>query len=324
MNDTVPVVYILHGEDDYGIAGFIKTMQEKLGDPTTAEMNTTQLEGSYDLEALRGAAYTTPFLASRRVVIAEDVTRKFLSEVDKQKFCQLLDNLPASTALVLVEKRDLKDDHWLLKWARGTGGKTFIKSYSMPGGAEMTTWIRKYAVEQGGEITPQAVARLSDSMQEVPRMAASEVDKLLAYVNYARPIDMDDVEMVTAFVRGEGDFFKLIDAITAHNSRSAMDMLEKLLDEQDHILLFFSLVGHFRLLLQTREIYEGGGRDDTTAKTLGIHPYRAQKLMAQARALPLDDLEQIFLNLHRLDLMVKTGQIETALALETLVVELSA
>jgi DNA polymerase-3 subunit delta len=103
-----------------------------------------------------------------------------------------------------------------------------------------------------------------------------------------------------------------------------MDMLEKLLDERDHLGLFFSLVGHFRLVLQAREIYENGGQDQAVAKQLKIHPYRAKKMLAQARTLPLKTLEAIYLQLQALDQQIKTGQIKPDLALETLVMELSA
>jgi hypothetical protein len=42
---TTPIVYILHCDDELGKASFVQTMREKMGDPTTADMNTTRLEG---------------------------------------------------------------------------------------------------------------------------------------------------------------------------------------------------------------------------------------------------------------------------------------
>jgi DNA polymerase-3 subunit delta len=102
-----------------------------------------------------------------------------------------------------------------------------------------------------------------------------------------------------------------------------MDMLQKLLDGQHALPLFFSLVGRFRLVLQAREIYENGGQDETVAKKLNIHPYRAKKITIQARTLSLAALEQMYLRLQQLDLEMKTGRIGGELALETLVLELT-
>ncbi len=324
MNDSAPVVYLLHGEDDFGIADFVHLMIEKMGDPSMAEMNTTRFEnGNFSLEDLRAAASAVPFLSARRLVIVEDITRRLTRKAEQEKFLTLLDDLPKTTALVLAESRTLKDTHWLMKWAKQASGRAYLRSYSLPQGTRMADWIRKYAAGQGGEISYQAAALLAESVQDIPRMAAMEVDKLLAYVDYARPVDVEDVEEAAAFVGGQGDYFAFMDAIAARNGRKAMDMLQKLLDEQDALPLFFSLVGHFRLVLQAREIYESGGKDETVAKKLSIHPYRAKKITMQARTLSLTSLEQMYLRLQQLDFEIKTGQIGAELALETLVLELT-
>lgn len=323
MAGPAPVVYLLHGEDDFGIAEFIRVMQDRMGDPSMADMNTTRLESGASLEEIRAAASAVPFLAPRRLVIVEDIAQRFKANEDREKFVSMLDSLPQTTALVLLETKSLKDNNWLMKWAKADKERAYIRSFAVPQGAGMADWIRKYAAEQGGEISFQAASLLAESVQDVPRMAAMEVDKLLAYVNYQRPVDIDDVEAAAAFSGGQGDYFAFLDAIAAQNGRRAMDMLEKLLDEREAIGLFFSLVGHFRLVLQVREIYENGGQAETASKVLNIHPFRAKKMFAQARMLPLKALEGMYLRLQQLDLEIKTGKIKADLAMETLVMELS-
>ena len=320
---VVPVVYLLHGEDDFAITEFIQAMQAKLGDPTTADMNTTRLDGGTDVESIRAAAAAMPFLAPRRLVIIEGTAQRIKEQEAQEKFVHMLTGLPPTTALVLVEPKTLKDSHWLLRWAEQDKEQAFVRSFSIPQGARMADWIRKYAGEKGGEITFQAAALLAESAQDAPRAAVLEVDKLLAYVNYQRPVEVDDVEAAAALGPGQADYFEFLEAIAARNSRKAMNMLEKLLDERDPIPLFFSLVGHFRMVLQAREIYDNGGQSETAAKALKIHPYRAKKVMAQASTIPLAALEEMHLKLQQLDLQIKTGQITAPLALETLVAELS-
>ena len=324
MSESVPVVYLLHGEDEFGIKEFIHSMQEKLGEPSMAEMNTTWLDKGADLEAVRSAGSAMPFLTPRRLVVVEESAPRYKSAADQEKFTAMLEGLPQSTALALVEYKTLTAKNWLLKWAKANKEHAYVRAYSVPQGAKMADWIRKYAAEQGGEMSFQAAALLAEGVQDSPRTATLEVDKLLAYVNYQRPVDVDDVEAAAAFGGGPVDYFAFLDSIAARNSRKAMDMLEKLLDERDHIGLFFSLVGHFRLVLQTREIYENGGQDQEVARKLKIHPYRAKKMLAQARTLPLKTLEKIYLRLQELDQEIKIGKIQPSLALETLVMELSA
>ena len=40
-----PVLYLVNGEDELGISQFLNSLQEKLGDPVMAGMNTSRLDG---------------------------------------------------------------------------------------------------------------------------------------------------------------------------------------------------------------------------------------------------------------------------------------
>ena len=333
MNDSAPTVYLFYGDDLYAKKKAVDSLLGKLGDPATAEMNTTRLSGgALTLDALRTAVSAVPFLAERRLVIAEEASRRFDDKEKRDKFKSLMAGLNPATALVLLEDSDLQlqlankklVDHWLLKWAKGAGDQVFLQLASVPKGPELAKWVQEYAREQGGEVDYKAALLLAEMAGDESLMAATEVDKLLAYVNYARPVDAEDVDALSAFASGGGDYFKFIDYLAAGSSRAAMDMLQRLLDEQEPLQLFFSLVGHFRLLLQAREVYEEGGLAGTVEKSLSLHPFRAQKLYNQARTLSMGNLESIYHRLAQYDVQIKTGQIDADLALETLVAVLTS
>lgn len=325
MPKSAPIVYLLHGEDEFSIGHFIHKLEEKLGDPANAEMSITRLEGNtLSLQELESAAGAMPFLTSRRLVIVENSTRKLRKRSQQERFINLLDRLPTSTALVLVERNSLTPKNWLLKWAQSAGDRAYTHNFSAPKGGELAARLRKYAADAGGEITPQAASYLSELAGENLLAATHEVDKLLTYVNYQRPVDVNDVENLAAFASPQGDFFALIDAIARSDGRKAIDMLHRLLEEQDPLPLFFSLVSNFRLLLLTREALDSGGAESTVAQELNIHPYRAKKLSAHARKLSLSSLEIIFQQLFEYDLQIKTGQIEPALALDLFIANLTS
>ncbi len=333
MAESKPTVYLLHGEDDYAIAQFIQAMQQKLGDPATAEMNTSDLGPNYDLDALRRAAMAMPFLAERRLVMAASPSKRFTTDDQRAKLLAALDDLPPSTALALTEDKNLelddrgkpvKKEHWLVAWAKQAGPeRAFMKAFGVPKGADQVKWLLEYARSQGGELERPAAVRLADLFVEEPRAAAGEVDKLLAYVNYQRPIGAEDVEQLAAFYGPPPDFFKFIDTIGANDTRAALNQLERLLAEQDGLHLFFSLVGHYRALLQTRAILDEGGQDGTVATELKMHPFRAGKLAAQARRMNSASLRQIYRRLLEYNRDIVTGQLEAELALTTLVTGLT-
>lgn len=332
MAPETPVVYLFSGDDEPAKREAVANLQSKLGDAVTAEMNTSRFEGqNYSFDELNGAARAAPFLASRRLVVASGASKVFSGAEPRARFIQLLNELPSDTALVLVEPVDTSDKrqmeawkkNWLLKWAQAAGNRARIQDFPLPQGAQMAAWLRERATTKGGEMHPQAAAALAQLVGSDKQAAELEIEKLFAYVGYARTIEAKDVVAICQPFGDQGDFFGLIDALSASNAARAMNELQSLMEERDLILLYFSLVGHFRALLQSRELVDFG-QGAQIANQLGIHPYRAEKLAGQARRFPMTALESIYKRLLDLDQQVKTGEMEPELAMEIFVASLSA
>jgi DNA polymerase III subunit delta len=322
---AVPIVYIFHGEDQEAKLEAMATLQSKLGGESAAQLNTTILgEQSLNFDELRNACFAAPFLAERRLVSLHSASKHFIAAEQKEKFIQFLNDLPESTGLVLIENDPLEGKHWLVKWARSAGSRAFVKEFALPKGAQMISWIRERAGQLGVEINHQAATALEDLVGNDKGAAQNEIEKLAAYAGYSRTIEASDVEYVSLPTGEQGDFFALIDAIGAGNPSRAMRNLRELLAERDHMFLFFSLVGHFRLLLQSRELVDDGHADTAVANTLKIHPYRAQRLTSQARRFSMESLGKIYARLLELDELVKTGKMDWDLAIESLIAGLSA
>jgi len=332
MAEKIPVVYLLHGEDEFAISECISGLMEKLGDKTMAEMNTTRLDGrACSLDELVGAVSAMPFLVSRRlVVLAHPLVYSKPPEVQK-RFKEILDKVPETAALVLVEdhlltsERERKDGriNWLEKWAQEADGRAFLRSFPIPTGPDLTRWIQKRAREAGGQITPQAASMLAELVGPEPRLLEQEIEKLLAYANFSRPVEVDDVQHLTPSVAKVQDF-ALVNALRAHDSRQALSILHRELADKDAIPIFQGIVYQFRQLLLAREILDEGGGDEEVVRQLGIHPYAARLAAEQARRFKLPDLEQIYHRLLELDEAMKTGGMEGELALDVLVTELSS
>lgn len=327
MSKSPPVVYILHGEDEFAIAQFLAGLIAKLGDSTVAVMNTTRLDGhKLSLEELRAATSAVPFLAARRLVIVTHPLAGLKSQTARKKFRSLLETTPASTALVLVEHRSLTEErarkkgniNWLEKWAMSAGERVYVRHFRSLKGSAMARWIQDRAKSQGGQITPRAAALLASLVENDARLASQEIEKLLTYVNDQRAVEPDDVELLTAYM-GQGDIFAMVDALGNKDGRQAMRMLHRLLGEKDPLSIFGMVVRQFRLLLLSREVLDRGGREGDVARELKVHPYVAGKVAAQAQKFSLPVLEAVYHRLLAVDEAIKTGQIRGDLALDTFI-----
>jgi DNA polymerase III subunit delta len=339
MTSNAPVVYLLHGEDEFAISQFITAILEKMGDPGMADLNTTRLDGrTTSYQELEAAVSSLPFMGDRRLVLLSNPLTFLNNTMTKERFLALIPRISPAVALVLFEnrfftnKKDKKDKkfRWLEDLARDRGGRVYLKEFPLPKGGEMVKRIQELAKEAGGQISPPAAGLLVSLIGENPRLAQQEIQKLLAYVNYQRAIEEEDVHALTTDV-GQGDIFAMVDAIGNRNGKLALQMLHRLLAEQDALSIFGMVTRQFRLLLLSREILDQGGQLKDVIRELNppfwekkLHPYVAEKVVKQVRAFSMQDLEYIYHRLLDLDIAIKSGELESVLALDTFIASTTA
>ena len=320
----MPNIYFLFGTDEFAISRKLKEFESDFTDPTSADMNTARLDArSMDEDDLSNAVNAIPFLAKRRLVLLANPSTKYNNPSVRKKFMEFVEKAPDTTRLVMyesVEPRDV-EKHWLVKWAEKNSNLIQTKAFMLPRLKDMTGWIVNETKKQGGQIEPRAAEMLKDMVGVETRQAGMEISKLLAYVNWARTVTIQDVEAV-CIVTSQQSVFDFVDALSNGNGKVAQHLLHRLLENEDPFSLWGMVVRQFRLLIQAREILDGRGNKDDVARALGVHPFVAEKTTGQAARFSIESLESIYRRLLRIDEGVKTGQLTLDLALDTLVVEL--
>jgi DNA polymerase-3 subunit delta len=330
LSETLPVVIVLHGDDLFAIQREVEKLLASLGDPALAELNLTRLDGrSVSLDDVYTAANAMPFLAERRCVVLSHPFARLASEAARERFIGLLDGLPETTALVLVIEDALDhgrwtgfgERHWLRKWLGAAGAKASYQVRRLPDPRDMPEWIRREVKAQGGKIVPAAAAALAAHIDNDTAAGAQEIQKLLAYTD-GREIEADDVERLSA-QSGQANIFDMVDALGQGNGRLALNLLHRLLEEQDEPGLFGMVVRQFRLLIQAREALDQGVRPEGLAQALHVHPFVASKLAGQAARFTLPRLAAIYHGLLEIDEAVKNGQSSLPVALDIFVAGLA-
>jgi len=327
-----PIVYILHGDDEYAIQQQIKRVEQSLGDPASSQMNIDRFDGNvWDYNAVLSATLSLPFLSERRLVILTDPLKGVRTKKQREELKHILDITPSTTMLLLQfhhpllswQERKKKKKHWLEEWVNDAGDKAYIREYSQPRGNAMVSWILKTGKEMGGEITHEGAGSLARLTDENPRTAVKELEKLLSYVNYQRPIDDADVESLVANEE-QGNIFELVDAIGSRNGKSAMHLLQQLLETEDPFLLFGMIVRQFRLLYLVKELLQQGSiREDSVARSIHERYFVVKRLIPQANNFSLAQLKSILRQLLEIDTSVKSSQTDWVVALETFVAALT-
>ena len=186
----------------------------------------------------------------------------------------------------------------------------------------MVRWIQDYVKKMGGQITSQAAILLANQVGEDTRLVAQEAVKLLTYVNFARPVEADDVEYLTPLSAKIGNF-DLVNAIRDRNLPKAQALLHRSLQDDDPLRIFHSIVYQIRVLMIAREILDEHATINDIPKSLKIGWYPAKLALESVPSFSIDFLEMIFHRLLDLDEAIKTGQMDADLALELLTLELT-
>lgn len=342
---SLPRVTLLYGDDNQAIRDRVNLLAAQMGDPSMADMNISRLDGAaqgVNEDDVRTAAYTLPFLSARRMVIVTDPALVMKSDAARQKFLDMLANLPETTALVLAQ-----DDIWLtgkeqrgwkfmyeyryrgktkinplLEWARAAGKEVKIEICKVPALNAMPGWIAAEAKRQGGRIHPQAATALAAVIGSDTGQGRQEITKLLNYVDFERPIEVEDVNELTA-PGGQADVFVMVDAMAVGDSRQALRHLGRLLEQQDAMSLFGMVVRQYRLIQMAKESFENGVTSaEGIGKLLGIHPLPAGKALNQSKRYSFESLNRIYHRLLEIDRLNKTGQLDLEVGLQTFIAEM--
>ncbi len=315
-----PQLVLLHGDDEFAITETVNKAKAAYQKIDTSGLNFSEIDGQKTtIGQLRAVTDAMPFLAEARLTLVRDVLPKGKSK--KQSFLNdLLDylpNLPPASQLILVETKSIPKNSRLLKQV-AKHPEHEIKLFSVPKGTELQNWIVRRAKSRGGSFTPRAAAVLANAINDDPRVAAQEIEKLLLYTKLERPVDVADVELHTP-AASNANIFEYVDALGGRNAQKAFRTLQTLLAQpgQEPIQVFSMIVRQYRLLLLAREVLDKGGNDQDIIRELKVAPFVAGKLSGQARRFRIETLERIYRRLLELDIAMKSGS-NHATVLDTL------
>jgi DNA polymerase-3 subunit delta len=314
-------ILFLYGTDEFAISRRLVDIAAKTDKDG---MNTSRFEARLTSdEALNNAVNSMPFLSEMRLVILANPSQKYGAGKPRDKFREFLGKIPSTTLLVMTETVESKgsENHWLVKWSAKTADAK-AEALMAPRPNDMKGWIINEMKNQGGKISPEAANRLSELVGADTRQASQEIAKALAYVNWARPVEVQDVEAVCVST-AQVDIFAFVDSLAAGDGQKSQSMLRKMLEDQDAAAIFPMIIRQFRLLIQAREIVEARGMVQDVQEALGVHPFVAGKIFQQAGRFTMRSLEAIYRRLLKMDEAAKTSAMPLDMALEMFVVELA-
>lgn len=326
MGDQPPTIYHLYGDDRLAMEEFLQSLQAKLGPGSTAAMNVQVFSAQgLDFSEFAESCLSIPFLTPRRIIVLDGVENLPKEKNWLERFQGLMETLPTSTALVLIEMREQgrsnrkPSAHPISKWIADHPEISFTRECTVPQGGRFVQWIESRCSELGGEIQNDAAQLLASWVLEEPFQADQELRKLVAYVDGSRPINPDDIQKLTPF-QSQSNIFALVDAIGERQGSKAQRLMANILQDEDPGYAFAMIVRQFRLLLIAREAIDLGS---SINNALDLPAFVIRKIETQARAFEDHELKAIYSRLLDMDVDLKTKSIDLEVGMDTLIASIA-
>jgi len=329
------LLYILSGQDGFSLAQSLEEIKRGIGDGVAVATNTTTLGGrQITLEQLRTACETAPFLAERRLVIVKGLLDRFeakgksrrrkkttsaANQQDEYKSMgAYIAGIPDSTILVLVEDRIRSNNPLFGELA----AKAEVRAFPFLRDAKLRQWIQKRVADEGGGITPQAMALLTKLVGSNLWIMASEINKLILFTS-GRRIEEEDVRTVVSRAE-QASAFTMVDAILEFKAGEAERLLQQLLQGgAAPAYLLVVLTRQVQRVVRAKELGSQRISKIEIQRRLGLtSEFALRKTLEQASRYPMERLKQVYRKLLEADLSIKTGRYGGELTLNILIAEL--
>jgi len=295
-------IVLLFGEDQFALKKTAKRWEaaftEKFGD-----LNIDRLEGGkIKPNELVEAAQALPFLSEKRLIIVTDFLANQKAD-DQKKFADLLEQIPDSATVLLVEHKSPDKRTSLFKKLKKNAR---LEEFKPRSGDELTHWTIKEIETRGGKIDWRTATELTTLISSDSWKLNNEIEKLLTY-SQGDPITRDIVEKLVSGSTN-ASIFKLTDALGQKRPKEAISIFHQLVEKGDPIPMVFSmLIRQIRMLTQIKELSEQGMPSPQIASTIKQHPYAVKQMVSQTRNFSLKELKNLFSKLVNIDLRLKTG-----------------
>ncbi len=331
------MIYVLHGEDDFSKKAFLNALREEIGQLDIRDANTTVLEGpELNLPHLLEVANVVPFLAERRLVIAEGLLGRFEEARPARRsraaggrrndpleewkgLTGSLSELPPTTLLVFLEGR-LRRGNQLLSELSDVAE---VKEFRILTGDALSRWLASRVEEMGLKITNNAARQLIDLVGGDLWVMQGELEKLALYAD-GETVDPETVQLLVANSR-EANIFRTVDMVLGGRTSNALRLIKQMQESgADAGYIIAMLARQLRLMLLAKDFLGQGVPGSEMGRRLGLTAdFAVKRTLEQSRRHSKEKMVAMYVNLMEADLAIKRGRLSDDLAIETLFVELA-
>lgn len=316
-------LYLLHGEDIYGVRKAEQALIETLLPPEDRQMNLLLFEQEIGVGELVRSVETAPFFGGRQVIVLRSLKGwQGKDKNEEEMLLRLLGDMPEYACLIIAAAENADKRR---RWYKTVEKNGRIAEFAPLKAKDLRPWLQQTLRERGCTLTNDAqewfCAIFSQMTQPQQDLLENEIDKVFLYVYPNKQADLAALAEVLGSLP-ETSVFTIMDALNRGQSATALELLQAQFKAGEHPLRFLSLLARqVRQLWQAKEYLRQGCSARDLATRLGVAPFIAEKLAAQSKNFSAKALSEAFQGLADADWALKSGQGDAAL-LEGIIIRL--
>ena len=293
--------YLIFGTNRPKVEEAVKRLRDRFAPEAVERLQASETSGEEAVAACNAGGL---FASSGRAVIVDGIER--WKAADVKAVVHYLDDPAPDTILAMVADKFRRDS----ALAKAVGKRGQILAYDVAK-KELPAWVQAQLRERGVTASPAVARELIELVGENMGELACEIDKLATWAD-GEKIGEKELEMLVC-PRGEVAPFGLTDAWGRRDAAAALAAYELLLERASEARpallarLAALLASHIGKVSACHRFLQQGLGAREAATRLGMHPYAAEKAVAQARNFSEIELRRATVRLAALDRALKGG-----------------
>lgn len=313
---------VLYGEEVFLMEQKLESLKKKF-DISDEQMNLSLYWcNETAMKDIIEDARTPSFLSEYKMVVLKNPLflttqkQKDVTEEDMQLLLDYVSNENPSTLFVIYHTQDKFDER--KKIVKNLRKKMEFVHIEKLNEHRLFQKTREAVKARGCEISEDALHLLLSRTSRDLLTISKEVDKLCLY---SKTIEKEDVDKLVP-KQLEDNVFELTSAILSKNTKKSLQIYKDLVvNNEEPIKLIILIANSMRLLYQVKILDRKGYNDQEIGRMLGVNPYRLKYVRQDAKNYEVDELLFNIHKLSKLDVSIKTGQVDRFKGLEMFLIQ---
>ena len=276
---------------------------------------------TYDnnMDSIIEDANTKNLFGDKKLIIVENST--FINESDKLDISPLetyLDNFNKDTYLIFTLISESVDTRKkIFKKIKEVGN---IIAHEKIDNKFFINYISDILKQNNKKMEPRLIEEFLNKVGYDLGNIKNELEKLFILTNNEK-IEEEDIKSINTNNKEES-LFSLIDSIVNKEISKSIKLYRYFIDKNEEVIKIIAMLANkYRLIYQTKLLYQEGKNKYDISKILGVHSYAISLAITTSFKYTDSELIRILKELYNLDLDIKIGKVNDKFALEMFILK---